>query len=308
MRFGKEAKTKLSEVEDIQEITRKERNKRINTLIRRFCEKTYVGYKESNAEVRRKMREDCWKKVIAPYVKSKTSIDLIEMQILNNEIINSNYCYNVHYSYPLIYYVSNDTEKYEKVAKCITDLCNREKVIYFDICSEYGDVSLISKEELKHQEKIESITKAVEKQVNELKNEAEKCYTIIRMFNLKSYEWCTYRFLLVLIERLKNTITDEECYSVNVDPTNWNEKYEYTWELFEKELLYRQGIDLLVRIEERGHGDITTYIDKNELPFVASVAVGMLQRRNIKCDKMIEHARNNDYPNNISNLDYIYKH
>ena len=136
----------------------------------------------------------------------------------------------------------------------------------------------------------------------------EKCYTIIRLLNLRSYEWCTYRFLLVLIERLKNAITEEECYNVNVDPTNWDEKYEYTWELFEKELLYRQGIDLLARIKERGHGDITTYIDKNELPFVASVVVGMLERRNIKCDKMIEHAKNNDYPNDISNLDYIYKH
>lgn len=310
MGFGKEVKTKISEleVETVQEFTRKARNKRINTLIRRFCEKTYVGYKESNGEVRRKTRNDCWKNVIAPYVKSKTSIDLIKMQILDNDIINSNYCYRTHYSYSLIYYVSNDTEKYEKVAKCITDLCNREKVIYLDICDEYGGVSPINKEELNQKEEIENITKSVEKQVNDLKNEVEKCYTIIRLLNLRSYEWCTYRFLLVLIERLKNAITDEECYSVNVDPTNWDEKYEYTWQLFEKELLYRQGIDLLARIEERGHGDITTYIDKNELPFVASVVVGMLERRNIKCDKMIEHAKNNDYPNDISNLDYIYKH
>lgn len=311
MGFGKEAKTKLSEVEDIQEITRKERNKRINALIRRFCEKTYIGYKEGNGETRKKMREDCWKKVIAPYVKSKTSIDLIQLQILNNENINSNYCYHVHYSYPLIYYVSNDTEKYEKVAKCITDLCNREKVIFLDICNEYGGASSINKEELKKKQEIGSITKIIEiieKQVNELKNEVEKCYTIIRILNLKSYEWCTYRFLLVLIERLKNAITDEECYSVNVDSTNRNEKYDYTWELFEKELLYRQGIDLLARIEERGHGDIMTYIDEKELPFAASVVVGMLERRNIKCDKMIEHARNNDYPNDISGLDYIYKH
>lgn len=308
MGFGKETKTKLSEVENVQEFTRKTRNKRINTLIRRFCEKTYVGYKEGNGEVRRKMRNDCWKNIIAPYVKSKTSIDLIKMQILDNDIINSSYCYRTHYSYSLIYYVSNDTEKYEKVAKCITDLCNEKKVIYLDICDEYGGVSSINKEELNQKEEIENITKSVEKQVNDLKNEVEKCYTIIRLLNLRSYEWCTYRFLLVLIERLKNAITEEECYNVNVDPTNWDEKYEYTWELFEKELLYRQGIDLLARIKERGHGDITTYIDKNELPFVASVAVGMLERRNVKCDKMIEHAKNNDYPNDISNLDYIYKH
>lgn len=308
MGFGKETKTKLSEVENVQEFTRKTRNKRINTLIRRFCEKTYVGYKEGNGEVRRKMRNDCWKNIIAPYVKSKTSIDLIKMQILDNDIINSSYCYRTHYSYSLIYYVSNDTEKYEKVAKCITDLCNEKKVIYLDICDEYGGVSSINKEELNQKEEIENITKSVEKQVNDLKNEVEKCYTIIRLLNLRSYEWCTYRFLLVLIERLKNAITEEECYNVNVDPTNWDEKYEYTWELFEKELLYRQGIDLLARIKERGHGDITTYIDKNELPFVASVVVGMLERRNIKCDKMIEHAKNNDYPNDISNLDYIYKH
>lgn len=308
MGFGKETKTKLSEVENVQEFTRKTRNKRINTLIRRFCEKTYVGYKEGNGEVRRKMRNDCWKNIIAPYVKSKTSIDLIKMQILDNDIINSSYCYRTHYSYSLIYYVSNDTEKYEKVAKCITDLCNEKKVIYLDICDEYGGVSSINKEELNQKEEIENITKSVEKQVNDLKNEVEKCYTIIRLLNLRSYEWCTYRFLLVLIERLKNAITEEECYNVNVDPTNWDEKYEYTWELFEKELLYRQGIDLLARIKERGHGDITTYINKNELPFVASVVVGMLERRNIKCDKMIEHAKNNDYPNDISNLDYIYKH
>ena len=308
MGFGKEVKTKTSKIESVQEFTRKARNKRINTLIRRFCEKTYAGYKEGNGEVRRKIRNDCWKNIIAPYVKSKTSIDLIKMQILDNDIINSSYCYRTHYSYSLIYYVSNDTEKYEKVAKCITDLCNEKKVIYLDICDEYGGVSSINKEELNQKEEIENITKSVEKQVNDLKNEVEKCYTIIRLLNLRSYEWCTYRFLLVLIERLKNAITEEECYSVNVDPTNWNEKYEYTWELFEKELLYRQGIDLLARVKERGHGDITTYIDKNELPFVASVVVGMLERRNVKCDKMIEHARNNDYPNDISGLDYIYKH
>lgn len=303
MGFGKNVKTKNSEVKTIKEVTRQARNKRINALVRRYCENVYMGYKESNGDIRKKMRKDCWINIIAPYVKSKTSIDLMTMQQIKGE----NYCNIISYD-SLIYNVSNDTEKYEKVARCITDLCNREKVIYLDICDEYGGVSPINKEELNQKEEIENITKSVEKQVNDLKNEVEKCYTIIRLLNLRSYEWCTYRFLLVLIERLKNAITDEECYSVNVDPTNWDEKYEYTWQLFEKELLYRQGIDLLARIEERGHGDITTYIDKNELPFVASVVVGMLERRNIKCDKMIEHAKNNDYPNDISNLDYIYKH
>lgn len=303
MGFGKNVKTKNSEVKTIKEATRQARNKRINALVRRYCENVYMGYKESNGDIRKKMRKDCWINIIAPYVKSKTSIDLMTMQQIKGE----NYCNIISYD-SLIYNVSNDTEKYEKVARCITDLCNREKVIYLDICDEYGGVSPINKEELNQKEEIENITKSVEKQVNDLKNEVEKCYTIIRLLNLRSYEWCTYRFLLVLIERLKNAITDEECYSVNVDPTNWDEKYEYTWQLFEKELLYRQGIDLLARIEERGHGDITTYIDKNELPFVASVVVGMLERRNIKCDKMIEHAKNNDYPNDISNLDYIYKH
>lgn len=308
MGFGKNVKTKNSEVKTIKEATRQARNKRINALVRRYCENVYMGYKESNGDIRKKMRKDCWINIIAPYVKSKTSIDLMTMQQIKGE----NYCNIVSYD-SLIYNVSNDTEKYEKVARCITDLCNKKRIVFLDICSENGDVSPIKKDELLKEKEIENIDKEnqikkLEKDLEKSNTEIEKCYTIIRLLNLKSYEWCTYRFLLVLIERLKNAITDEECYSVNVDPTNWNEKYEYTWELFEKELLYRQGIDLLARIEERGHGDITTYIDKNELPFVASVVVGTLERRNIKCDKMIEHAKNNDYPNDISNLDYIYKH
>lgn len=302
MGFGKQVKVKVSEIKEVQENTGKARNKRINTLIRRFCEKTYIGYKEGNGEVRKKMRDDCWKRVIAPYVKSKTSIDLMAIQ--NNNAINS----DGYYLYSPIYYISNNTEKYEKVAKCITDLCNREKVIYLDICNEYGGISPLNKDELKQKAEIENITMAVEKQVNELKSEIEKCYTIIRMFNLRTYEWCGYRFLLVLIERLKDAITEEEYYNANVDCTSWDEKYNYTWELFERELLYRQGIDLSTRVKERGHGDITTYIDENELPFVASVVVGMLERRNINCNKMIEHAKNNDYPNDISGLDYIYRH
>lgn len=54
MGFGKNVKTKNSEVKTIKEATRQARNKRINALVRRYCENVYMGYKESNGDIRKK--------------------------------------------------------------------------------------------------------------------------------------------------------------------------------------------------------------------------------------------------------------
>mgnify|MGYP006920938160 CR=1 FL=1 len=291
---------------------REKRNKRIAKLIRRYCEQTNADYKNFNGEKRKKFRMDLWVNIIAPYVKSKISIDLIKMQ----EELKYKSC-NLKTGSTLIYLVSSNEEKYRKVAKCITDLCNEKRIIFIDICDEYGGEPPMEKEEkrkqkeLENTEAIKNIDKSIEDIKNEnkkLKEEIKKCYTLIRLLNLDTYNWCNYRILTLLINKLANDISIKEFLDNDVDIENFEEMNNYAWSLFERELLIRQKINLKYRVAERGHGDIRNYIDFNELPFAISVIVGMLERRNFDCSEIIEKAKNHKYDKDISKFKYIYKH
>ena len=291
---------------------REKRNKRIAKLIRRYCEQTVTDYKIFNGESRKRIRMNLWVNIIAPYVKSKTSIDLIKMQ----EELNYKSC-NLRTGSTLIYLVSSNEEKYRKVAKCITELCNEKRIIFIDICDEYGEEPPIEREEkikqkeLENTEIIKNIDKSIEDIKNEnkkLKEEIKKCYTLIRILNLDTYNWCNYRILIFLINKLASNIKVKEFVENDVDVESYEEMNNYAWSLFERELLIRQKIDLKYRIVERGHGDIRNYIDFNELPFAISVIVGMLERREIDCTKAIEKAKEHKYDEDISNFKYIYKH
>lgn len=296
-------------------VEREKRNKRIAKLIRKYCDQTNPQYRKYNGEMRQKIRMELWVNVIAPYVKFKTSIDLIKMQ----EELNYKSC-NLKTGSTLIYLVSSNTEKYRKVAKCITDLCKEARIVYIDICDEYGEESPIKKEEQEKQKELENteaieaiknINKSIKNIKNEnkkLKEEIKKCYTLIRILNLDTYNWCNYRVLTFLINKLASNIGTKEFLSNDVDIESYEEMNNYAWSLFERELLIRQKIDLKYRVAERGHGDIRNYIDFNELPFAISVIVGMLERREIDCTEVIEKAKQHKYSEDISSFKYIYKH
>lgn len=280
-----------------EEIIKEKRNKRIAALIRRYCEKTNSDYKNYSGELRKKTRMDLWINVIAPYVKSKTSIDLIDMQ--NKRNLKS--C-SLKSGSTLIYHVSNNTNLYRQVAKCITDLFNEKRIIFIDICDEYGEEPPREKIEKNKNEKIEFGTE------EELREEIKKCYTLIRILNLETYKWCSHRIVILLVNKLASVIKIKEFVKNDVDFENLDERINYAWSLFERELLIRQNINLKYRIEERGHGDIRDYIDFNELPFVISVIVGMLERRNFDCSEILDKAKQHKYSEDISNFKYIYKH